>query len=145
MSEPLWPFFFELNLIQRKARRERTVFVTLDGDGVSHWVDHSGRMTRIGGFGGESSGPDGEVLHHRGGKQISPEAEAAEKAEFTVKVDISAGDFQPIRTLIERVGQPWLYGGWEDRDSQTLHGLIELLYWKHVNRYVHEPFDPADA
>lgn len=144
MSEPLWPFFFELNLIQRKARRERTVFVTLDGDGASHWVDHSGRMTRIGGFGGISFGPDGEIRHERGGKPISPEAEAAEKAEFTVKVDIAASDFRPIRTLIERVGKPWMQG-WSQHDSEVLHGLLSGLYWKHVNRYVHEPFDPADA
>lgn len=142
--EPLWPFFFEVNILQRKARHERTVFATLDGDGRSHWVDHSGRMTRRGGFGGISFGPGGEIRHDRGGQEISPEAEAAEKEEFTIKVDIAPADFRPIRTVIERVGKPWM-SGWSRQDSEVLHGLLEGIYWKHVNRHVLDPFDPTDA
>lgn len=144
MEKSPWPFFFEVNLIQRKAFRERTVFVTVEAGGVSHWVDHSGCFTRRGGFGGIEVGPGGEIMHTRGDRTITPEQEEAEKREFTVKVEIPDSDFRPIRTLVDRVGKPWIEG-WSGDDSEMMHGLLENIYWKHVNRFMHEPFDPTDA
>lgn len=144
MSDSLWPFFFEVNLIQRKAFRERTVFVTIEEDGRSHWVDHSGRFTRRGGHGGIEFGPDGQVVHTRGGRSLSPEEEEAEKREFTVEAELSAAEFEPIRGLIDRIGKPWT-SGWSEADCDACHRLFEAMYWKHVNRFMHEPFDPSDA
>lgn len=143
-TKPLWPFFFEVNLIQRRAMRERTVFVTLQRDGGSDWVDHTGRFTRRGGFGGISIMPGQPAIHSRGARELSPEEVEAEKREFTVSAMIPDSDFRPVRTLIERIGRPWL-AGWNAEDSQQLHGLLEGVYWKHVNRFMHEPFDATDG
>jgi hypothetical protein len=41
-------------------------------------------------------------------------------------------------------GIPWT-DGWEAKDSEQLHDLLEQAYWEHANRFMHEPFDPADA
>jgi len=142
--QDLWPFFFEVNLIQRRAMRERTVFVTLQRDGKSHWVDHAGRFTRRGGFGSISFHPGQPEKHLRGDRELSPEEVEAEKTEFTVPVTIPDSDFRPVRTLVDRVGRPWLTG-WAGEDSQQLHGLLEGIYWKHVNRFMHEPFEHEDG
>jgi hypothetical protein len=40
----LWPFFFEVGILQVKACRERTVFVSIEEDGLMRWLDHSGRF-----------------------------------------------------------------------------------------------------
>lgn len=141
-TEPLWPFIFEVNLIQRKARRERTVFATMESSGSSQWTDHTGRFTRLDGFGEILLRPGEPPVHSRGGIELSAEAEEAEKQEFTVSAHISEPDFKPIRSLIERVGRPW--PGWDAEDSEQLHILLEGVYWKQVNRFMHEPFDEAD-
>lgn len=140
MSE-LWPFLFEVNLIQRKARKERTVFVSIDEDGTARWTDHTGRMGRLGSGGFTVSG--GKITHHRGGRELTPEQERAELAEFTVKNELTESDFGPIKNLIEQVGKPW--SEWELSESETLHALLEGAYWKHINRLMHEPFDPTDS
>ena len=140
----LWPFIFEVNPIQRKARRERTVFVEIEEDGTTRWQDFTGRLTRRGGIGGIAFEPGGEIRHSRGDRELSPEQEKAERDEFSIKVDLATEEIQPIRSLIESVGKPFL-GGWTPSEAQTLHALLEELYWKHVNRFMHDPFDPNDA
>lgn len=143
MQDELWPFFFEVNLIQRKAFRERTVFVTVEEDGNSSWMDHTGRFTRRGGFGGLSSDAHGNLVHTRGNRQLTEEEEEAERREFSINAAIPPEEFRPIREMIDRVGKPWT-AGWDSEDSTEMHRLLEEVYWKHVNRFMHEPFDPAD-
>lgn len=140
----VWPFFFEVNVLQHRARRERTAFVTIEDTGATHWIDHSGRFARVGGWGGLDSDELGGVVHIRGGRALTPEEEIAEKREFTIEAVLTEAEFGPIRALIESVGVPW-GPGWTDRESQSLHALLEAIYWRHVNRFVHEPFDEADA
>lgn len=132
------------NLIQRKARRERTVFVRMDEDGTFRWEDFSGRLARRGGFGGMSLLPDGQVQHQRGGKPFSESQEHAERAEFTITTKLSVQDFVPLRDLIERVGIPWTQG-WNQGDSEELHALVESKYWALANRFMNEPLDPTKA
>ena len=136
----LWPFLFDVNLIQRKALRERTVFVTIEEGGMTRWTDHSGRFGRRGGFGGFTIKPGGEIRHFRGDRELSPGEEEPEREEFTVKAELADADFRPIRSLIERVGKPWL-DGWDSSDSETLHELLENVYWKHINRLMYAPLD----
>jgi hypothetical protein len=143
-NPPLWPFSFEVNLIQRRARRERTVFATLQRNGESHWVDHSGRFGRRGGSGFISLEPGQLDRHFRGNRELTPEEAAAEKDEFTVRISIPDSDYLPARSLIERVGRSW-QSGWSENDSALLHSLLEGIYWKHVNRFMHEPFDHEDG
>jgi len=143
-TAPLWPFLFEVNLIQRKARRERTVFATLERHGASQWTDHTGRFTRLGGFGEILFRPGEPPVHSRGGFELTPEAAEAEEREFTVPAQIPEAEFEPIRRLIERVGQEWPQG-WEAEESEELHTLLERVYWKQVNRFMLNPFDEADG
>lgn len=144
MNDPPWPLFFEINLIQRRALLERTVFVTIEEDGRSHWVDHSGRLTRRRGFGGIEFGPGGNVLHTRGGRSLSAAEEEAEKREFTVMVQLQPDEFEPILEIIDRNGKPEA-SDWSAADFDCCYRLLEAVYWQHVNRFMHEPFDPGDA
>lgn len=137
----LWPFFVEVNVIQRKARRERTIFVTIDENGTARWTDHTGRMGRLG------SGitfAEGIITHHRGSRELTPEQVRAERDEFTVNTQLTDVEFIPIRALVEQVGKPWT-AGWAAAESEALHNVLEGIYWKHINRLMHEPFDPTDA
>jgi hypothetical protein len=134
----LWPFFFEVNLSQR------TMFVTVDESGMMRWVDHAGRFGHVGGFGGFTSTGDGEVQHFRGGHTISPSEAEREMHEFTVDVQLEPAEFEPIQSLIARIGKPW-FAGWDAPHSEQLHALLAAIYWRHVNQYVHHPFDERDA
>ena len=107
-------------------------------------MDHSGRLTRRGGFGGFEGNPDGTITHFRGDRAITAEEEEAEKREFTIHVEIPQSQFIGLRSFIERVGRRWT-DGWSEEDSLSLHRLIEEVYWEHVNRFMHEPFDAPRA
>src|SRR4051812_1496440 len=120
MPSQLWPFFFELNPIQRKPYRERTVFVTMHESGESTWLDHTGRLTRRGGIGTIELNPHQPARHFRGARELTPAEEEAERREFTIRVEIPEEEFVPVRALIERVGVPWR-SGWDNETSLTLH------------------------
>lgn len=57
MSRELFPMFFEYSALQRRARSERTLFVTIEEDGTLHWVDHTGRLAPSRGLSDFDSGP----------------------------------------------------------------------------------------
>ena len=139
----LWPFLFEVNLIQRTRFRERTMFVTIEVNGTMHWLDHSGRFGHGGGFSGITF-KDGVEQHFRGTRQLTPEEVECEKQEFCIDVQLTPKEFEPIQNLINSVGKPWL-SGWEQTQSKQLHDLLAAVYWKHVNQFVFSPFDKRDA
>lgn len=139
----LWPFKFEVNLIQRTSFRERTMFVTILENGAMHWLDHSGRFGHGRGLGGVSFKDDTEQ-HFRGSRQLTPEEAEREKQEFRIDVQLTPAEFGPIQNLITVVGKPW-FAGWEQSKSKRPHDLLAAVYWKHVNQFVYSPFDEQDA
>jgi hypothetical protein len=138
-EDELWPFFFEVNLIEPKTFRERTAFVDIHEDGSMSWIDHTGRFGRRQGFGGFASGPNGELRHFRGDRELSESEEEAERKEFSITANLDDAEFAPLRALITSVGRPWT-AGWEAAECERLHDLLEDVYWKHVNRFMLDPF-----
>lgn len=129
--------------MQRTKFRERTMFVTIEDDGLMHWADVHGRFGHAGGFGGFHF-TDGEEQHFRGDKKLTPEEAERERQEFTVEVQLTTTEFEPIKSFINSVGKPWLTG-WDAANSKKLHELLAMIYWKRVNQFVHDPFDEKDA
>jgi hypothetical protein len=120
------------------------MFVTISEDGHQHWVDHSGRMGRIGGFGGFGIDGQGKKVHFRGNQKLSEQEVDREKEEFTVSVEPKDYDVVAVLGFIEYVGRPWL-SGWDLKDSNRLHDMLEAIYWKSVNKFVHNPFNDHDT
>src|ERR1700678_3666776 len=104
-QDSIWPFQFEVNIIDPASTRERTLFVTIEENGDQIWVDHSGRFGRMGGWGGLSFGTDGKITHSRGGKPLTPDEEKREKEEFTVTVEANEYDSSGACSLIKSVGR----------------------------------------
>jgi hypothetical protein len=139
-TERLWPFFFEVDVIEWKTHRSRTMMVTIEEDGLMHWVDHHGRFGHQGRGGFFSE--DGTVQHFRGDKMLTPDQVDRESQEFTIDVRPSAAEFRAIRDLVLFVGKPWT-AGWSAEQSRKLHMMLEAIYWNLVNEFVHEPWEPG--
>jgi hypothetical protein len=119
------------------------MFVSCEKDGTMRWVDHSGRFGHAGVFGGFRS-KDGVEQHFRGGRPISPKDVEREIQEFQIDIQLTPTEFEPIQSLITEVGKPWL-AGWDEAHNKQLHDLLATVFWKHVNQYVHSPFDEQDS
>lgn len=119
------------------------MFATIEEDGTMHWIDHSGRFGHAGSFGGLMF-KDGVAQHFRGDQQITPKEVEREQQEFCIDVKLTPTEFEPVQALIAGVGKPW-FAGWAEAHSKRLHDLLAAIYWKHVNQYVHIPFDKRDA
>jgi len=130
---------FEVNVVHKPTFRERTLFVTIEEDGTMHWVDHSGRFGHYGGIGMLVGDGKGKLRQFRGDKEITDEQAEREKQEFTVTVPSENYDPKPIRSIISRVGKPWI-AGWPQQECAALHDLLVKVYWDRVNELVFDPF-----